>query len=148
MVPQQLQQSTQPQAQNELTSNVRHYIHYLNLVNNYNKQINEARKLKNRFENNIIQNLRANHMENAILQVSGATLQIAEEKITPSLSMPRIESWLHSYYKQKGNGIDETDAILRFIRLQKINETQTVASLKKSSLPTPLPPPPPPSLNR
>jgi hypothetical protein len=86
-------------------------------------------------------------MENAILQVSGATLQIAEEKISPCLSMPRIESWLHSYYKQKGNGIDETDAILRFIRLQKVNETQTVASLKKSSLPTPLPPPPPPSLN-
>jgi hypothetical protein len=82
-------------------------------------------------------------MENAILQVSGATLQISEEKTAPSLSLPRIEDWLHKYYKQRGNGIDETDSILRFIRLQKTQEIQTTACLKKTVSPVSLPPPPP-----
>jgi hypothetical protein len=128
--------------QTDLTTLVRNYVHYDNLTNNYNKQLSGARKLRNDFEHKIIQNLRSNRMENAIIQVSGANLQIAEEKVIPSFSLPRIEAWLHKYYKQKGNGIDETDAILRFMKLQKTNETTTIASLKKTSMPTPIPPPP------
>jgi hypothetical protein len=147
--PQQVQnqqiQNQQPPPQNELTTQVRHYIHYSNLVNNYNKQLQEARKLRAVYEDKIIHTLRANKMENAILQVSGATLQIGEEKSAPSLSLPRIEDWLHKYYKQRGNGIDETDSILRFIRLQKTQEVQTTACLKKTVSPVSLPPPPPPT---
>jgi hypothetical protein len=86
----------QPQ-QNDLTAFVRNYIHYDNLTNNYNKQITGARKLRNEFEHKIIQQLRASHMENAIIQVSGARLQMAEEKNVPSISIPRIEDWLHKY---------------------------------------------------
>jgi len=130
------------QTQNEFTTLVRNYIHYDNLTNNYGKQLNGARKLKNEFENKVIQQLRSNRMENAIIQVSGANLQLAEEKSTPCLSLPRIESWLHAYYKQRGNGVDETDSILRFIKQQKIKETTNIAYLKKSNLPTPIPPPP------
>jgi len=132
----------QPQ-QNDLTAFVRNYIHYDNLTNNYNKQITGARKLRNEFEHKIIQQLRASHMENAIIQVSGARLQMAEEKNVPSISIPRIEDWLHKYYARKGNGVDETDAIIRFFREQKTKETQTIACLKKIPLPTNLPPPPP-----
>jgi hypothetical protein len=132
----------QSSPQTDLTTLVRNYVHYDNLTNNYNKQLGGARKLRNDFENKIIQNLRSNRMENAIIQVSGANLQIAEEKVVPSFSLPRIEAWLHKYYKQKGNGIDETDSILRFMKLQKTNETTNVACLKKTSMPTPIPPPP------
>ena len=54
--------------------------------------------------------------------------------------MPRLESYLHAYFKQKGNNIDETDSILRYIKLQKTNDTQVVARLKKTTLqPVPAP---------
>jgi hypothetical protein len=46
------------------------------------------------------------------------------------------------YYKQKGNGVNETEQILRFFELQKKQETKTTAYLKKTPLPTSLPPPP------
>jgi hypothetical protein len=80
-------------------------------------------------------------MQNAVIQISGARLQYAEEKTVPALSMPRLENYLHAYFKQKGNGVDETEAILRYIKLQKVNDTQVVARLKKLTV-QPLPPPP------
>jgi hypothetical protein len=131
-----------PPQQNDLTTWVRNYVHYDNLANNYAKQASGARKLKDEFEDKIIQNLRANRMENAIIQISGARLQCSEEKNTPSLTLPRLEAYLHKYYSQKGNGVDETEALLRFIRLQKQNDTQTTACLKKVPIPTSIPPPP------
>ena len=81
-------------------------------------------------------------MDNAIIQIAGATLQCVNEKSVPSLSIPRLESYLHGYFSQKGSGMDETDAILRYIRAQKVNDTQMVSRLKKTPLPTPLPQPP------
>jgi len=134
--------AVQPSPQTDLTTLVRNYIHYDNVTKTYGKQLNGARTLRNTFENKIIQELRSNRMEHAIIQVSGATLQMAEEKSAPSLSFPKLESWLHAYYKQKGNGIDETDSILRFMKQQKIKETTSIAYLKKVALPAPIPPPP------
>jgi len=128
--------------QNEIGSWVRNYVHYDNMTNNFTKQATGARKLRDEFEDKIIQNLRANNMQNAVIQISGARLQYAEEKNIPSMSMPRLESYLHGYFKQKGNGLDETDAILRYLKLQKINDTHTTAKLKKTLLPPPIPLPP------
>jgi hypothetical protein len=130
--------------QPDLPHLVRSYVHYDNLVNNYTKQAGGARKLRDQFEDQIIKTLRTNRMENAVIQIAGATLQCTNEKSVPSLSMPRLEQYLHGYYAQKGNGLDETDAILRYIRLQKTNDTQLIAKLKKTPLPTPLPQPPGP----
>jgi hypothetical protein len=80
-------------------------------------------------------------MQNAVIQISGARLQYVEEKTAPALSMPRLEGYLHAYFKQKGNGVDETEAILRYLKLQKLNDTQVVARLKKTNV-QPIPPPP------
>jgi hypothetical protein len=129
------------QPTNDLTTWVRNYVHYDNLANNYSKQATGARKLRDEFENKIVQNLRANRMENAIIQISGATLQIVEEKTQPTLTLPRLEAYLHKYYAQKGNGVDETESVLRFIRAQKIQDTIVTAGLKKSPLGAPVPPP-------
>ncbi len=126
----------------DLPQMVRSYVHYDNLVNNYNKQAGGARKLRDQFEGQIIKSLRNNHMENAVIQIAGATLTCTNEKCAPALSLPRLETYLHGYFAQKGNGFDETDAILRYIRLQKTNDTQTIAKLKKTPLPQPLPQPP------
>jgi hypothetical protein len=130
-----------PTQQPELPQLVRSYVHYGNLVDNYTKQAAGARKLRDGFESQIIKTLRSNHMENAVIQIAGATLQCTNEKCAPTLSMPRLEQYLHGYFQQKGNGLDETDAILRYIRLQKTNDTQVVAKLKKTPLPMPLPAP-------
>jgi hypothetical protein len=134
-----------PPQQNDISTMVRNYVHYDNLANNYSKQASGARKLRDEFESNIITNLRANNMENAIIQISGgARLQCTEEKTSPSLTLPRLETYLQKYYAQKGSGVNETEAILRFIRLQKQQDTQVHACLKRVAALPPLPGPPPP----
>lgn len=142
------QQNTTPFLQqtggtNELPMLIRSYVHYDNMTNNYVKQANGARKLRDEFESNIIRNLVSNNMENAIIQISGAHLQCTEDKRMPSMSMPRLEQYLHKYYSQKGAGIDETEALLRFIKLQKQNDVQITKCLKKTAIPSAIPPPPP-----
>jgi hypothetical protein len=132
-----------PNGGNELPMWIRSYVHYDNMANNYVKQANGARKLRDEFESKIIQNLVTNRMENAVIQISGAQLQCAEEKRMPSMSMPRLEQYLRKYYAQKGAGVDETEAILRFIKLQKQNDIQVTKCLKKTAIPTAIPPPPP-----
>jgi hypothetical protein len=134
--------ATPPLQQNDLTTWVRNYVHYDNLANNYSKQASGARKLRDEFEHKIITNLRANKMENAIIQISGARLQYSEEKVAPSMTLPRLETYLHKYFSQKGNGVDETESILNFLKLQKMNDTQLTACLKKTPLPPSIPPPP------
>jgi hypothetical protein len=129
-------------SQNEIGSLVRNFIHYDNLVKTYTAQAGASRKLRDDFEDKIIQNLRVNSMQNAVIQVAGARLQYTEEKTVPTLSMPRLESYLHGYYKQKGNGVDETEHILRYIKGQKIAGTQVVAKLKKTPMQAAVPPPP------
>lgn len=119
---------------------VRQYVHLDNLIKDTNAKLNMERKKRDDIEGRIIHYLRANKMENAILRVSDATIQNVVEKIQPSMTMTRLESYLHKYYSQKGNGMDETEAILRFIRLQKINDTQNVARLKKTPIPNNTPP--------
>ena len=120
--------------QSEIGNWVRNYVHYDNLVGTYTKQAGAARKMRDDFEGKVINNLRTNNMQNAIIQISGARLQYGEEKTVPALSMPRLEGYLHAYFKQKGNSIDETEAILRYIKLQKMNDTQVVARLKKTTV--------------
>jgi hypothetical protein len=128
-----------PPPQNQIGSWVRNYVHYDNIANTYSKQASASRKLRDEFEDKIIQNLRSNNMLNAVIQVSGARLQYTEEKTVPTLSMPRLELYLHAYFKQKGNGIDETESILRYIKTQKMNDTQVTAKLKKTSIPPAIP---------
>jgi hypothetical protein len=129
----------------DLATWVRNYVHYDNLAGNYSKQATGARKLRDEFESKIITNLRANSMDNAIIQISGARLQVAEDKTAPSMTLPRLESYLHKYFAGKGNGIDETEGILRFIRMQRANDTQPIARLKRTTATPPVPPPPAPS---
>ena len=128
--------------QAELPTLVRNFVHYDNLASNYSKQASGARHLRNEYESKVIHALRSNNMENAVIQVSGARLQCTEEKSAPSLTLPRLQQYLDKYYAQKGTGVNETEAILRFIRIQKANDTQTVACLKKIPIPANIPPPP------
>lgn len=132
-----------PPVQNELSTWVRNYVHYGNLASNYSKQATGARKLRDEFESKIIHNLRATNMQNAVIQISGAQLQYAEEKTPASLSMPRLEEYLHAYFAQKGNSLDETEAIMRFLRFKRQQDASVTACLKKTPLASVSIPPPP-----
>ena len=134
----------QPPQQNDLSTYVRNFVHYDKLASNYSKQATGARKLRDEFEGKIINNLRANNMPNAIIQVSGASLQCSEQKTLPTLSANRLEQYLHKYYAQRGNGLDETEQIMRFINLQKEQDSTRIACLKKVPIQAAIPPPPPP----
>lgn len=131
----------QPQSQFPLW--VRSWVHYDNMANTYNKQATAARKMRDMNEVNIIRNLQHNNMTNAKIQITGGILSVAEEKNTPSLTLPRLEEMLHAYFKQKGNHMDETADILRFLKQQRLNNTGSVLKLKKT-LVAPVPPPMPP----
>ncbi len=133
----------QPQPQPDLSTWVRNYVHYSGLAENYSKQATGARKLRDEFEGKIINNLRANNMTNAIIQVSGASLQCSEQKTLPTLSTNRLEQYLHKYYAQRGNVLDETEQIMRFINLQKEQDCTRVSCLKKIPTQVNIPPPPP-----
>lgn len=98
--------------------------------------------MRDMYETYIIQNLRNNQLANARIQITGGVLTVAEEKSVPSLTLPRLEQFLHAYYKQKGNHMDETADILRFLKQQRLENTTSSVKLKKT-LTAPVPAPPP-----
>lgn len=109
---------------NEFAHLVRNWVHYDNLATNLNRQVQNARKLKDDFEQQIIGMLRGNKMEKAVIQIAGGRLLVAEEKHTNPLTLSRIEELLHAYYGRKPTGTtDETPEIMKFLRSQRGFET-------------------------
>lgn len=138
---QQLAVGGQQQQQQTLPTLVRNWVHYDNLNTKYSKEATAARKMREEFEAKIMGSLRLNNMTNAVIKIADGQLQCVEEKQVPSLTMPRLEAYLHAYYKTKGNYADETDAIMRFIKQQKVNSAVLCTRLRKTealpNLPTP-----------
>jgi hypothetical protein len=115
---------------NELGAWVRNWVHYDNLAQGLNKQVQNARKLKDDFEGKILQNLKTHKMENAVIQIAGGRLHIGEEKHATPLSLGRIEELLHGYYMSKGRqSVDETAEIMKYIKAERGHDV--VQKLKK-----------------
>ncbi len=109
---------------NEFANLVRNWVHYDNLATNLNRQVQNARKLKDEFEQQIIGMLKGNKMEKAVIQIAGGRLLVGEEKHTNPLTITRIEELLHAYYGRKPVGTtDETPEIMKFLRSQRGFET-------------------------
>lgn len=120
---------------------VRNWVHYDNLATSLYRQTSNARKVRDDFEDKILNSLRAQHMENAIIQIAGGRLLVQEEKHAAPFTLARLEELLHDYHKQK-NGHDETDSIVKFIRKHRAYEI-TKKLKKQSGTTAPLPPLPP-----
>jgi hypothetical protein len=117
---------------NQLGTWVRNWVHYDNLVTGLNKQIQNARKLKDDFETHILNNLRDHKMENAVIQIVGGRLHVGEERHANSLTLSRIEELLQAYYKSKGReSISETAEIMKFIKAERGHEV--TKKLKKQA---------------
>ncbi len=101
--------------QESLVYAVRHYVHFDNLAETLNKQVSNVRNMRAKFENEILTTLETQGMKNAVLQISGATLQRQTRYQSTNLSWSFLEEQLHEYYKSKGKP-DETSGIMEFIQ--------------------------------
>lgn len=121
---------------------VRNWVHYDNLATSLYRQCSNARKVRDDFESKIRGSLTQNNMENAVIQIHGGRLFLAEEKHQQPITLSRLEEILHAYYKAKGVGTDydETQAILRFLRKQRGYEI-TKRLKKQAGVVPPLPAP-------
>jgi hypothetical protein len=120
---------------------VRNWVHYDNLATSLYRQTVNSRKVRDEFEDKILDTLRNTKMENAIIQIAGARLVVAEERHNQNLTLSRIEEILHSYFTSR-NMPDDTANIMKFMKKQRGFEV--VKKLKKqtgsiAALP-PLPP--------
>ena len=104
--------------QTELVDAVRHYVHFDNLAESLTKQVNNARQMRSTFEEKVLKLLDGTGMRNAVLQITGATLQRASRHKSTDLSWGFMEEQLHEYYKSKGKP-DETAAILEFMHRRR-----------------------------
>ena len=116
--------------QQELVYAVRHYVHFDNLAETLNKQVTNVRNMRAKFETEILTMLETQGMKNAVLQISGASLQRQTRHQSTNLSWSFLEEQLHEYYKSKGKP-DETAGILDFV--QKHRGSRAVDYLKKTT---------------
>jgi len=105
---------------NQFGDLVRNWVHYDNLASNLNRQIQNARKVKEEFETRILNTLREYKMETVVIQISGGKLVVAEEKHNNTLTIGRIEELLHQYYEKGGRkAVDETVEIMKFLKAER-----------------------------
>ena len=117
-------------ATTDLVDAVRHWVHFDNLSESLQKQVTNARAKRSEFEDRILRLLDTTGMRNAVLQITGATLQRATKPKQSDLSWTFLESSLHDYYKAKGRP-DETAAIMEFVQASRT--TKHTEYLKKTS---------------
>jgi hypothetical protein len=131
----------------ELGNFVRNWVHYDNLASSLSKQTQNARKVRDDFEDKILQQLRVNNMETAVIQIQGGRLTVAEERHSQPLTFTRVEESLHAYFaeqKRLGRPVaDDTPAIIRFLKTHR--EVEVTKRLKKQAVVPALPPLPPPT---
>ena len=110
---------------------IRSWVHFDNLAATFNRQAQQARTARARWEHDIIEYLQKVKMTNAIIQIAGGRLTLHEEKHAQPLTLQRLEQILHEYYAKRPTGsLDETSDILAFIKSNRGSTTET--RLKKS----------------
>lgn len=117
------------QAQHELIESVRSWVHFDNLAESLNKQVNNVRNMRNTYEDKILNMLESTGMRNAVLQITGATLQRQTQVKPVDLSWTMLEEQLHDYYKSNRKP-DETAHIIEFIK--KHRGSKSTDCLKKT----------------
>lgn len=128
----------------EVGNLIRHWVHYDTMLSTLNKQAKNVRELRNTYEAQVLQRLKAANAENIVIQIAGGRLLVGEEKHSTPLSFKTLETSLHQYFRQKPGHPDETAAIMRFIRSQR--QVEVTKALKRQLGPAVPPPPPPPPL--
>ena len=83
-----------------LAHNVRGWVHYDNMAASLQKQVTNARKQRDAFEDQISVLLKQHQIPNAVIQISGGKLQLQEEKSTSSLTMKNLLESAQSFFRE------------------------------------------------
>ena len=117
---------------NEIGELVRKWIYYDNLIQTFNKQLQNSRKVRSSLEAGVIKKLQDSKMENAVIQIGGGRLTINEEKHNSPLSFKTLEANLREFYAKKG-GPDETTNIVAFLRKKRADDINVTKVLKRTT---------------
>ena len=115
-----------------LSHNVRGWVHYDNLATALQKQITNARKQRDAFEEQIEVLLKQHQMQNAVIQISGGQLQLQEDKVTSGLTMKALLEATQSFFRghpEIPNPDKLTAELLQHIKQQR--SVQVSMRLKK-----------------
>ena len=114
-----------------LADMVKSWVHFDNLAATFNRQAQQARTARARWESQVIEYLRESKMTNAIIQIAGGRLTVNEEKHAQPLTLQRLEQLLHEYFSKRPPGSnDETADIMTYIKSHRGSTMET--RLKKS----------------
>ena len=114
-----------------LADMVKSWVHFDNLAATFNRQAQQARTARSRWETQVIDFLKGSKMTNAIIQIAGGRLTVNEEKHAQPLTLQRLEQLLHEYYAKRPPGSnDETADVMAYIKSHRGYTVET--KLKKS----------------
>ena len=120
-----------------LAHNIRGWVHYDNMIAALQKQITNARKQRDTFEEYVQALLTQNNMLNAIIQISGGQLQIQEEKVTAALTLKTLQESVSSFFKNHPdipNGEKLSIELMNHLKQQRVVNTNS--RLKKLKVDT------------
>jgi hypothetical protein len=115
-----------------LAHNVRGWVHYDNMAASLQKQVTNARKQRDAFEDQISILLKQHQIPNAVIQISGGKLQLQEEKSTSSLTMKNLLESAQSFFREHPeipNPDKMANELMEHIKQQRT--TSTTLRLKK-----------------
>jgi len=118
-----------------LAHNVRGWVHYDNMTSALQKQLTNARKQRDMFEEHVYTLLNEHQMANAVIQISGGQLQLQDEKVTSGLTMKALQESIQTFFKSRPE-IPNPDKLTNEL-LNHIKEKRTVTNslrLKKLKL--------------
>lgn len=124
-----------------LAHNVRGWVHYDNMSTALQKQVTNARKQRDSYEEQIGGLLKEHQMPNAVIQISGGQLQLQEEKVTPGLTMKALQESTLSFFKARPefpNPEKYAREFIDHIKLQRGGASTTTLRLKKLKGPAPV----------
>jgi hypothetical protein len=116
-----------------LAHNIRGWVHYDNMTTSLQKQVVNARKQRDTFEDQVRTHLIQNKIPSAVIQVSGGKLQLQEEKSTSSLTMKSLIESTQSFFRghpEIPNGAKLATELVEHIK----NERTTNTSLRLKKL--------------
>ena len=115
-----------------LAHNVRGWVHYDNMTASLQKQVTNARKQRDAFEDQITILLKQHQIPNAVIQISGGKLQLQEEKSTSNLTMKNLLESAQSFFREHPeipNPDKMANELMEHIKQQRT--TSTSLRLKK-----------------
>ena len=111
---------------------MRGWVHYDNMAASLQKQVTNARKQRDAFEDQISILLKQHQIPNAVIQISGGKLQLQEEKSTSSLTMKNLLESAQSFFREHPeipNPDKMANELMEHIKQQRT--TSTTLRLKK-----------------